>query len=139
MNEIAPGMFYLGNSKVTVGAAWPVEKVAAALGDRNPAFTRLIDEIKQLHQSKNHDYAHDSDPLSNLRACEAFGVPAWKGVLVRLSDKYARIQQIAGGKTPKHESLRDSLMDQAVYSLLAICLLDEQAVQQTAPTTDNQQ
>lgn len=93
---------------------------------RNPAFADLIEEIKRLHESKNHDYAQDADPLSNLRRSEAFGVPAWKGVLVRLTDKWSRIEQLASGKTPKHESLRDSLIDNAVYSLLAIILLDEQ-------------
>ena len=92
---------------------------------RNPAFSELIEEIKRLHESKNSDYARDDDPLSNLRKCEAMGVPAFKGVLVRLTDKWSRIEQLASGKTPKHESLRDSLIDNAVYSLLAILLLDE--------------
>jgi hypothetical protein len=92
---------------------------------RNPAFGLLIDEIKALHESKNHDYTNDSDPLSNLRECEAMGVPALTGVLVRLTDKWSRIKQLANGKTPKHESLRDSLIDNAVYSLLAVLLLDE--------------
>lgn len=92
---------------------------------RNPAFGLLLDEIKALHDSKNHDYAADADPLSNLRRAEAFGIPAWKGVLVRLTDKWSRIEQLASGKEPKHESLRDSLIDNAVYSLLAILLLEE--------------
>lgn len=92
---------------------------------RNPAFSELIEEIKKLHESKNHDYAQDDDPLSNLRKCERMGIPAFKGVLVRLTDKWSRIEQLAGGKTPKHESLRDSLIDSAVYSLLAVLLLDE--------------
>jgi hypothetical protein len=92
---------------------------------RNPAFSALIDEIKALHESKNSDYAADADPLSNLRRCEEFGVPAFTGVLVRLTDKWSRIAQLAGGKTPKHESLRDSLIDNAVYSLLAVLLLDQ--------------
>ena len=93
---------------------------------RNPAFVELIEEIKRLRESKNSDYAKDEDPLSNLRKCEAFGIPAFKGVLVRLTDKWSRIEQLAGGKTPKHESLRDSLIDSAVYALLAVILLDEQ-------------
>jgi hypothetical protein len=93
---------------------------------RNPAFEKLITEILELHDTKNHDYTPDSDPLSNLRRAERFGVPAFKGVLVRLSDKWSRIEQLASGKEPKHESLRDSLVDNAVYSLLAVLLLDEQ-------------
>jgi hypothetical protein len=92
---------------------------------RNSAFEKLLAEIQKLHDDKNHDYAQDSDPLSNLRRAQSFGIPAWKGVLVRLSDKWSRIEQLASGKTPKHESLRDSLMDNAVYSLLAILLLAE--------------
>lgn len=94
---------------------------------RNPAFVALVDEILKLHESKNSDYAKDSDPLSNLRRCQAFGIEPFKGVLVRLTDKWSRIEELAGGKTPKHESLRDSLIDNAVYSLLAVLLLDEQA------------
>jgi hypothetical protein len=92
---------------------------------RNPAFIALLKEIEALHEAKNHDYSTDADPLSNLRRSEAFGVPAFKGVLVRLSDKWSRIEQLAAGKTPKNESLRDSLIDNAVYSLLAILLLEE--------------
>lgn len=92
---------------------------------RNPKFTAILEEIAELHDSKNHDYAEDADPLSNLRRAEAFGIPAWKGVLVRLTDKWSRIEQLTNGKAPKHESLRDSLIDNAIYSLLAVILLDE--------------
>ena len=92
---------------------------------RNPKFDALLDELRLLHDSKNHDYTNEKDPLSNLRRSEALGVPAWKGTLVRLTDKWSRIEQLASGKTPKHESLRDSLIDNAAYSLLAIILLDE--------------
>lgn len=92
---------------------------------RNPAFVKLLDEIKTLHENKNHDYAQDTDPLSNLRKSEAMGIPAWKGVLVRLTDKWSRIEQLANGKEPKNESLRDSLIDNAVYSLLCVLLLEE--------------
>ncbi len=92
---------------------------------RNAAFDALLAEIKELHDKKNHDYAQDTDPLSNFRRSQAFGVPAWKGILVRLSDKWSRIEQLASGKVAKNESMRDSLMDNAVYSLLGILLLDE--------------
>jgi len=93
---------------------------------RNPKFDALIEEIKKLHNSKSEDYTPDGDPMHNLRRAEAYGVPAWKGVLIRLSDKQSRIEQLSRGKKANHESLRDSLVDQAIYSLLCICLLDEQ-------------
>jgi hypothetical protein len=71
---------------------------------RNPAFSALIDEIKALHESKNSDYAADADPLSNLRRCEEFGVPAFTGVLVRLTDKWSRIAQLAGRRRSTNHS-----------------------------------
>lgn len=103
---------------------------------RNPKFNAIIDEITALHESKNHDYTPDADPLSNLRRCANFGIDPVKGVLVRLSDKWSRIEQLASGKSPKHESLRDSLIDNAVYSLLAVILLDEQSAKPTRTITN---
>ena len=93
---------------------------------RNPKFDGLLADIKRLHDAKSHDYSQDADPLSNLRRSQALGVEPWRGVLVRLTDKWSRIEQLAGaGKKAKNESLRDSLIDNAVYSLLAVLLLDE--------------
>ncbi len=84
-------------------------------------FYELLDEIAQLHSSKSHDYG-GKDPLSNLRE---FG---WKGVIVRLGDKYCRLRNFAkqGELKVKDESLKDTLMDNAVYSLLAIVLFEEE-------------
>ena len=92
----------------------------------HPKFYTLIEEICELHSRKNHDYATDENPLSNFRRSEAFGVPAWVGILVRMSDKWSRIEQLANGKTAQNESLRDSLIDLAAYALLGIILLEEQ-------------
>lgn len=90
----------------------------------HPRFYELIKEICELHDRKNADYARDDDPLSNFRRAEAFGIPAWKGVLVRMSDKWSRIEELSGGKTAQNESLRDSLIDLAVYALIDVILLE---------------
>lgn len=100
-------------------ATWPPQRH----GD--PRFYKLLEEIADLHSRKNHDYSRAEDPLSNFRMSEQLGIDAWKGVLVRMSDKWARIQQLANGKEPKNESLRDSLIDNAVYSLICVLLLEE--------------
>lgn len=92
----------------------------------DPRFYRLLEEIAALHASKNHDYAKTDEPLSNLNRSRALGVEPWRGVLVRMSDKWSRIEQLSNGKAPKNESLRDSLIDLAVYALLDVVLLDEQ-------------
>jgi len=94
----------------------------------HPRFYELLDEMKDLHSRKNSDYATDEEPLSNLRQCERLGIPAWKGALVRLMDKWDRTVKVAnkGKAAVTSESLKDTLMDTAVYSLLCIILLDEQ-------------
>ncbi len=91
----------------------------------DPRFYRLLEEIATLHEQKNHDYAKADEPLSNFHKCRALGVEPWRGVLVRMSDKYSRIEQLACGKTPKNESMRDSLIDLAVYALIDVLLLED--------------
>jgi hypothetical protein len=100
----------------------------------HPKFYELIAEICELHARKNSDYARDDDPLSNFRQCEQFGIPAWQGALVRMGDKWSRICELAKGKTPQNESLRDSLIDLAVYSLIDIVLLEEEATTKSSVT-----
>jgi hypothetical protein len=89
-------------------------------------FYELLLEIAELHARKNHDYAKDGDPMSNLRMCEAVGVPAYKGVLVRLSDKWSRITELSKKEAQvADESIKDTLRDMAVYALLGLILLEE--------------
>ena len=84
-----------------------------------------------LMSAKNHDYAGDADALANLRA---FG---FYGVVVRLSDKFARLQNFAkrrerGGDDllkVKDESIRDTLRDIRVYGILAEAMLNEEEEQ----------
>ena len=93
----------------------------------HPRFYELLDEIAELHSAKNHDYAGEGDPLRNLRACERMGMEPWIGVLVRLQDKASRLESFVkqGQLKVKNESLVDTLMDNAVYSLLGIILFEE--------------
>ncbi len=92
----------------------------------HPRFHELLDTIRDLHDRKNSNYASGSDPLSNFKLSTEFGIEPWKGALVRMSDKWSRIVQLANG-TPDAvgESLTDTLMDLAVYSLLTIVLMEE--------------
>lgn len=102
---------------------WRTKKLS---GHGHPRFYELLEEIAKLHSVKNRGYAN-REPLSNLRQCEQFGIPAWKGTLVRLGDKWSRIMSLVGqGKAGMgDESLKDTLKDMAVYSLLCVILLEE--------------
>jgi len=90
-------------------------------------FYELLEEIKNLHDKKRHDYAQESDPFANFRLSELGGIEAWKGIAVRLGDKYSRLMSfIKKGKLKfNDESIKDTLMDNAVYSLIALILYEE--------------
>lgn len=101
----------------------------------HPKFYELLDTIADLHSRKNHDYSGEGDPLKNLRAPSRIGVDPFTGVVVRLQDKWSRLEQFMNSKEllVKGESVKDTLMDNAVYSLLAIILFEEQEQKESTP------
>lgn len=92
----------------------------------HPRFYEILEELKTLHQLKNNNYAEDNNPLSNLKECAKFGIKPTDGVITRMSDKWSRLQQLWGGKEDKvGDSIKDTLMDLAVYSILLMILIEE--------------
>ena len=53
-------------------------------------FNEILGVIKQLHDAKRHDYGND-DIFANFRLSEMAGISPWKGSVIRMGDKYARI------------------------------------------------
>ena len=90
-------------------------------------LVELLREMRCTHDAKNHDYAGIGDPLRNFRMCEAMGLPAWKGCLVRITDKVSRLQAFAkqGELRVKDESVADTLLDLANYAILCRVLFEE--------------
>lgn len=91
-------------------------------------FYKLLIDMAKLHSRKNHDYAGKGNPLRNFYKCKEQGLAPWRGVMVRLSDKWSRLESFCrqGKLKVKDESVVDTLMDNAVYSLLAILLFQEE-------------
>ena len=90
-------------------------------------FREIVNEMVELHDRKNRDYA-GSEYLSNFLMCEKhMGVPAWIGCIIRLSDKMARIMNIA--RTDEisvgDETITDTLMDLAVYAIITRILYED--------------
>jgi hypothetical protein len=88
-------------------------------------FFDLCDALKEMHRRKSRDYGCPSgeDPLANIRNGAKFvGIPAWKGAMVRLSDKVTRLASYNATGHLENESLEDNLFDLASYSLLALLL-----------------
>lgn len=93
----------------------------------HPGFYMLLGDMAELHSRKNHDYAGSGDPLRNFYKSREQGVEPWRGIMIRLSDKWSRLESFCRQNElkVKDESLEDTLMDNAVYSLLAIILRRE--------------
>ncbi len=97
----------------------------------HPHFYDLIIEMCKIHEVKNKSYGIGNS-LGNFMECERFGIEAWKGCLVRMTDKVSRIYNLTAkmGK-PEYadafemENLEDTFLDLANYSLLCLILLRE--------------
>lgn len=91
-----------------------------------PEMFELLLQMVATSNAKGHDYG-GQDTYSNLRVSDELGVPAWKGVLIRMLDKVSRIKNFARQDTllVKDESLVDTLMDLSVYSLLCVLMYRE--------------
>lgn len=81
----------------------------------------LTKKAHELMVVKNHDYAASDDPFRNFRT---FGE---LGILVRMSDKVARLHSFVENKTlaVKDESVLDSCLDLINYSVLFIGYLED--------------
>jgi hypothetical protein len=89
-------------------------------------FLDLLEELRTLHLSKSQDYGSESDPLANIRqGAEFVGIEPWRGCMVRVADKVQRLKTYCRTGRLVHEGVRDTLLDLAAYSLLAIVLFDE--------------
>ena len=91
----------------------------------DPRFIALLDDIEKLHAAKQADYGRDADPFANVRASEEWGVDPWVGALIRATDKVRRLQTYAVKRSLVNEGVEDSLMDLAVYALIALILFRE--------------
>ncbi len=78
-----------------------------------------------IARAKNADYAGDADPWANFRRSELVGVPVARGILVRLTDKLARISNLLD-REPEvaDERLTDTIDDAISYLAILGAWLD---------------
>lgn len=88
-------------------------------------FEEVLEELRDLHERKAKDYGKDEDPLANVKGSEQWGVPAWQGAMIRATDKVVRLQSYARKGELANEGVEDSLMDLAVYAMIALILFRE--------------
>ena len=102
-------------------------------------FYDLLLELAGIHAKKSNDYgmhgAEDTetfmaaDPLFNFRGSVLWGVDTWVGAMIRLGDKVSRLQTLAAGHELTNENARDTFLDLASYSLIAMILWEEEQVE----------
>lgn len=95
----------------------------------NPRYLALLDEMRDLHARKSAGYS-GQDNLAEVRPCvgaENWGTTALMGCLIRMGDKFRRLQNLTRDATNEQvgESFRDTAIDLASYALIAICLSEE--------------
>ena len=103
----------------------------------NPKFDAWLKHLGDLHDRKNKGYAATEDPLQNFRLSERFGIPMYKGLAVRISDKMNRWLNLVGDadKDAVGESIEDTGNDLAVYMGLFLIGLEE--YKKLTPVTDD--
>jgi hypothetical protein len=93
----------------------------------HPRFYELLEQMADTHSRKNHDYAEESNPLSNFEeVSEHVGIKPFDVIRVFLATKNARLKQLSKKENlVVGESIKDTLMDMAVYALLGYIMLEE--------------
>jgi len=94
---------------------------------RNPDFDDALEQLKELHDKKNQDYCGSNNPYANLERVERIGVEPWRGVVIRMMDKFERLENFCrtGDLANDEEWIDDTFKDLAIYSVLAWLLLEK--------------
>lgn len=88
-----------------------------ACNEHEDPFCKILDEMKSLYEKKNSDYGN-----SFAETIQEFG---FKPAIARINDKLKRVKNIVNGqKMFIDESMRDNLIDIAVYTVLTLIELD---------------
>lgn len=90
-----------------------VEESRSMPNSEPTSFNSLLDQIKDTHEKKNHDYGN-----SFAKSMDEFGMPA---AAIRLSDKLNRFKALINSEAKvKDESIEDTLLDMASYAIMTV-------------------
>lgn len=96
----------------------------------SPRYLELLERMKALHVGKSAGYSGEDNPdtWANFREARNWGITDLDGCLVRLGDKYKRLQNLHLNPANDQvgEAFPETAMDLAAYALIAICLHEEQ-------------
>lgn len=83
-------------------------------------FEAITKKMHSIFRKKNHDYGNSFEQSLNEEGLAASRI--------RMGDKWNRFKQLSKGAKAQvnDESLRDTLIDMAVYSIMTVMWLDKQ-------------
>lgn len=92
-------------------------------------FEGTTARMAEISKAKNADYTGsvEDDPFANFTRVEALGICSTEqGFLTRMTDKLSRIASFVkqGKLQVKDESVQDTLLDLANYSILMLAYLE---------------
>lgn len=90
--------------------------------EKMDACRALMKKMEEILDAKGRDYSGTQDAMSNFKD---FG---WKGILVRIGDKFHRVKNLSKQQTQAvlGESIEDTLLDMANYCILALVMKEEE-------------
>ena len=88
--------------------------------EKEKAFEEVLAEMLQTFLKKNHDYGN-----SFSKTFSEFGLVS---AVVRMNDKMERLKSLLKADAKVNESVRDTLMDLANYSVMTVMELDKRNV-----------
>lgn len=94
-------------------------------------FDDFTAKMREVLVAKANDYAGDVDRLRNFKQVgDVTGIGAPRAVLTHIATKVSRLGTLLGsGKAPSNESVGDSVLDLANYSILLYMVLVEGSAQ----------
>ncbi len=86
----------------------------------------LFEDCYVMVEKKNGDYANSEDPFRNFRASTHVGVNPDRAILVRLSDKIARISNLLDKEAEvEDEKIQDTIQDAINYLAILYLFLQD--------------
>jgi hypothetical protein len=88
-------------------------------------FDQIVAEARNILLTKGDDYSGD-DRLSNFKLVASMTkTTPEKVALMFIATKVARLGELLNGKTPKNESIKDSITDLINYAILLDMILSD--------------
>ena len=102
-----------------------LEEAYELLKEADPRWVNSILCMTREANEKGKVYGSDEDSLSNIKGSEEYGVPAWIGASIEGRNCDRRARNLVRNGVTEGETLRNPILDRAVFDVHALSLYDE--------------